>query len=72
LVITAGFKDLLYIGNQARPKIFDLVNNNCVIILSDPENVFILNYISQKIEMPEVLYEEVVEVKVDCLYLSYF
>ena len=26
LVITAGFKDLLHIGNQARPKIFDLVN----------------------------------------------
>ena len=25
LVITAGFKDLLHIGNQARPKIFDLV-----------------------------------------------
>jgi len=40
LVITSGFKDLLYIGNQSRPKIFDL-----------------------KIEMPEVLYEAVVEVK---------
>lgn len=26
LVITNGFRDLLYIGNQARPKIFDLVN----------------------------------------------
>jgi len=25
LLITRGFKDLLYIGNQARPKIFDLV-----------------------------------------------
>lgn len=25
LVINEGFKDLLYIGNQARPKIFDLV-----------------------------------------------
>ena len=25
LVITSGFKDLLYIGNQSRPKIFDLV-----------------------------------------------
>lgn len=24
LVITKGFKDLLYIGNQARPNIFDL------------------------------------------------
>ena len=26
LVITSGFRDLLYIGNQARPKIFDLVS----------------------------------------------
>ena len=26
LVITHGFEDLLYIGNQARPKIFDLVS----------------------------------------------
>lgn len=26
LLITRGFKDLLYIGNQARPKIFDLVS----------------------------------------------
>jgi len=26
LVITKGFKDLLYIGNQSRPKIFDLVS----------------------------------------------
>lgn len=25
LAITKGFKDLLYIGNQARPQIFDLV-----------------------------------------------
>ncbi|KAJ9590444.1 hypothetical protein L9F63_016531 [Diploptera punctata] len=41
LIINKGFKDLLFIGNQARPKIFDL-----------------------KIETPQVLYEEVVEV--DC------
>ncbi|XP_060681659.1 5-oxoprolinase [Hemiscyllium ocellatum] len=39
LVITKGFKDLLHIGNQSRPKIFDL-----------------------EIVMPEVLYEEVIEV----------
>lgn len=26
LVINEGFKDLLHIGNQARPKIFDLVS----------------------------------------------
>ena len=25
LVITKGFKDLLYIGNQSRPNLFDLV-----------------------------------------------
>ncbi|XP_056378851.1 5-oxoprolinase isoform X1 [Hyla sarda] len=40
LLITKGFKDLLHIGNQARPKIFDL-----------------------EIRMPEVLYEEVIEVE---------
>ncbi len=27
LVITKGFKDLLYIGNQSRPNLFDLVKN---------------------------------------------
>jgi 5-oxoprolinase (ATP-hydrolysing) len=26
LVITAGFRDLLQIGNQARPNLFDLVS----------------------------------------------
>jgi 5-oxoprolinase (ATP-hydrolysing) len=26
LVITKGFRDLLYIGNQSRPNLFDLVN----------------------------------------------
>ncbi|XP_051872774.1 5-oxoprolinase isoform X2 [Pristis pectinata] len=40
LLITKGFKDLLHIGNQSRPKIFDL-----------------------EIVMPEVLYEEVIEVE---------
>ncbi|XP_063155873.1 5-oxoprolinase isoform X1 [Candoia aspera] len=39
LLITKGFRDLLYIGNQARPHIFDL-----------------------EVQMPEVLYEAVVEV----------
>jgi len=29
LAITKGFKDLLYIGNQSRPKIFDLVSCLC-------------------------------------------
>ncbi|XP_078607993.1 5-oxoprolinase-like isoform X1 [Branchiostoma floridae x Branchiostoma japonicum] len=40
LVITQGFQDLLHIGNQSRPNIFDL-----------------------EIVTPDVLYEEVVEVK---------
>ena len=26
LVITEGFRDLLYIGNQSRPNLFDLVS----------------------------------------------
>ncbi|MBN3271781.1 OPLA oxoprolinase, partial [Polyodon spathula] len=40
LLITRGFRDLLHIGNQARPRLFDL-----------------------EIVMPEVLYEEVIEVE---------
>ena len=40
LLVTQGFKDVLFIGNQARPKLFEL-----------------------DIQCPEVLYEEVVEVK---------
>ncbi|KAJ3327850.1 hypothetical protein HDU76_011010 [Blyttiomyces sp. JEL0837] len=39
LLITKGFKHLLHIGNQSRPKIFDL-----------------------EIKMPDVLYDEVIEV----------
>ncbi|KXS20188.1 hypothetical protein M427DRAFT_94686 [Gonapodya prolifera JEL478] len=39
LIITKGFKDLLRIGNQARPAIFDL-----------------------EVRVPEVLYDEVIEV----------
>lgn len=39
LLITKGFKDLLHIGTQARPKLFDL-----------------------EVAVPEVLYEEVIEV----------
>eukprot|EP00039_Didymoeca_costata_P007096 m.96244 g.96244 ORF g.96244 m.96244 type:complete len:1284 (-) comp13538_c0_seq1:326-4177(-) len=38
LVITEGFRDILHIGNQARPRIFDL-----------------------KIQVPDVLYEHVVQ-----------
>ena len=39
LVVSKGFKDLLHIGNQTRPRIFDL-----------------------EIKMPDVLYDDVVEV----------
>ncbi|XP_064910786.1 5-oxoprolinase isoform X2 [Columba livia] len=39
LLVTRGFRDLLHIGNQARPDLFDLA-----------------------VAMPEVLYEEVIEV----------
>ncbi|CAL1596837.1 unnamed protein product [Knipowitschia caucasica] len=39
LLVTKGFKDLLHIGTQARPKLFDL-----------------------EVAVPEVLYEEVIEV----------
>ncbi|KAM6412713.1 LOW QUALITY PROTEIN: 5-oxoprolinase [Pluvialis apricaria] len=39
LLVTRGFRDLLHIGNQARPRIFDL-----------------------EVAVPEVLYEEVIEV----------
>ncbi len=41
LAITKGFKDLLHIGNQARPKIFDLVSTKHILekILSPPEQV---------------------------------
>ena len=30
LLITEGFSDLLFIGNQSRPEIFDLVNHRIV------------------------------------------
>ena len=36
LLITEGFRDLLYIGNQSRPNLFDLVSKlvNQVYVLS--------------------------------------
>ena len=40
LLVSSGFKDILYIGNQTRPKLFDLA-----------------------IVKPDMIYEEVVEVK---------
>ena len=33
LAITKGFKDLLHIGNQARPSIFDLVSTGFFVML---------------------------------------
>ena len=33
LVITQGFRDLLYIGNQARPNIFDLVCKKKLVVV---------------------------------------
>jgi hypothetical protein len=33
LLISKGFKDLLHIGNQARPKIFDLVHTFFIILI---------------------------------------
>ena len=43
LVITKGFKDLLHIGNQSRPNIFDLVSlctlfkmfRQCIVTVED-------------------------------------
>lgn len=33
LLVTRGFRDLLHIGTQARPKLFDLVSNACFLYL---------------------------------------
>lgn len=38
LVINKGFKDLLYIGNQARPKIFELVIT--ILVIADLFSIF--------------------------------
>ncbi len=35
LLVTQGFKDLLHIGTQARPKLFDLVCNGCFVHASN-------------------------------------
>jgi len=43
LVITKGFRDLTHIGNQSRPKIFDLVSSirfKLVSIINRKMNVF--------------------------------
>ena len=47
LLITKGFKDLLFIGNQSRPKIFEF-----------------------NIQIPEVLYDDVIEVDERVLILD--
>ena len=32
LLVTRGFRDLLYIGNQSRPKLFDLVRVSALYV----------------------------------------
>ena len=63
LVITTGFKDLLHIGNQSRPRIFDLVNSNYLHLLYYVKLLLLPVVSMQKIVMPEVLYEDVIEVE---------
>ncbi|XP_058035036.1 5-oxoprolinase isoform X5 [Ahaetulla prasina] len=58
LLITKGFRDLLYIGNQARPSIFDLTDP----ALKPALPTGLLPSLPQEVRMPEVLYEAVVEV----------
>ena len=40
LLITKGFRDLLYIGNQSRPSIFDLVRSQVALAALIPSPVF--------------------------------
>lgn len=59
LVITEGFPDLLYIGNQSRPNLFDLVSTHCTVVYV----LFKFSIIGQSIAMPDVIYDRVIEVK---------
>lgn len=59
LVTNKGFRDILLIGNQARPSIFQLVSS-----LSATSANLLPFSSQQNIQRPEVLYSEVVEV--DC------
>lgn len=43
LVITKGFRDLLFIGNQSRPNLFDLVSSKLCEIGSQKINQFFPN-----------------------------
>lgn len=49
LLVTQGFKDLLHIGTQARPKLFDLVCNAC--FLNPQTQTNILNVVSMSISV---------------------
>ena len=40
LLVTNGFRDLLYIGNQSRPKLFDLVSEE---LLSQTMNLVVVD-----------------------------
>lgn len=59
LAVTKGFRDLLFIGNQSRPKLFDLVFKICFFKLITE---FFIQFFIQKISMPGVLYDEIIEV----------
>lgn len=56
-VVNKGFRDILLIGNQARPKIFDLVSDQSVL----KRNIFSFDFL-KNIRRPENLYSEVVEI----------
>jgi len=59
LLITKGFKDLLFIGNQSRPNLFDLV----YFIYYSIEKINQLQILLFKsVTTPKMLYEEIIEV----------
>ena len=45
LLITKGFKDLLHIGNQSRPEIFDLVRQYLNVLYCIYIRIYILSYL---------------------------
>lgn len=61
LLINEGFRDLLFIGNQARPNIFDLVRIRKTILSHGDFSECVIPF--QQVATPEVLYKKVVEVR---------
>lgn len=61
-VVTKGFKDLLYIGNQSRPNLFDLVHYLSVLPKNEISKWSFLKWF-KSIKMPRILYDEVIEVE---------